>query len=237
MKKYLIAITLLFTLATTTQVAAQRHRHSQAVTATAPVAAQDTAGIEVFSDTTSVAEEDSLTSYNMQPNVQVNMSPIDLNNFFGGIDWDDVAGMFMIVCIVAIVFLLSPVLIIALIFYFINKNRKDKLKLAQMAIQQGRPIPEAIIREQSAHYEPNIRSGIREVFLGIGLMILLHIILGKLGFGIGALVFFIGLGKLVIALLDRQQSGRRNNVPPTYQQTPPPVNNENTPTDNNTDNK
>jgi hypothetical protein len=237
MKKYLIAITMLLTLATTTQAAAQRHRHSAAVTATAPAAVPDSAGIEAFSDTTSIAEEDSLgTTYTMQPNVQVNLSPIDLNNFFGGIDWDDVAGMFFIVCIVAIVFLLSPVLIIALIFYFINQNRKETLRLAQMAIQKGRPIPESIIREQPASYEPNIRSGIREVFLGIGLMILLHMILGKLGFGIGALVFFIGLGKLVIALLDRQHSGRKNYVPPT-RPTPPPVNSEDTPTDSNTDNK
>ena len=139
MKKYLIAITMLLTLATTTQAAAQRHRHSAAVTATAPAAVPDSAGIEAFSDTTSIAEEDSLgTTYTMQPNVQVNLSPIDLNNFFGGIDWDDVAGMFFIVCIVAIVFLLSPVLIIALIFYFINKNRKRNGLFRSLSYESSR---------------------------------------------------------------------------------------------------
>jgi hypothetical protein len=37
------------------------------------------------------------------------------------------------------------------------------------------------------------------MFTGIGLAIFLGIILDELGIGIGALVFFIGLGKYIIA--------------------------------------
>lgn len=201
MKQYLIAIAMLLTLATTTQAAAQKHRHSAAVTVS--VTPQDTAGIEAFSDTTGVAEEeDSLITYATPPHLHVN-----LDSILGEIPWGDVAGMLMIICVVFIIFLLAPVFIIAAIFYFINKNRKDKLKLAQMAIQNRQPIPEPLISDmQPMNSSNNFHSGIRQVFLGIGLMILLDIILGRFGLGIGALVFFIGLGKLAIAYLDNHKS-------------------------------
>ena len=44
------------------------------------------------------------------------------------------------------------------------------------------------------------------MFTGVGLAIFLGIILGDLGVGIGALVFFIGLGKYVIARQSRQDN-------------------------------
>ncbi|MBQ8656690.1 MAG: hypothetical protein IJ527_06550 [Prevotella sp.] len=225
MKKYLIATLMLLTLATTTQAAAQKHRHHPKVTAptvTPTTTAADTAGVEVFSDTTATAEQDSLPAYHTHTNVQVH-APIDLDRLMDNIDFEDIAGMFMIVCIVAIVFLLSPLLIMAMIFYFINKNRKDKMKLAEMAMRNGQPMPEPVARPRSALYEMNLRRGVKQIFLGIGLMILLGItFLGKLGFGIGALVFFLGLGKLVIALLDKHQSETDSYVPPV-RPTPPPV--------------
>jgi hypothetical protein len=45
------------------------------------------------------------------------------------------------------------------------------------------------------------------MFTGVGLAIFLGIVAGKVGFGIGALVFFIGLGKWFIA----RQSGNVGN--------------------------
>ena len=231
MKQYLIAIAMLLTLATTTQAAAQKHRHSAATTATVaqtqPMspATTDTVGIEAYSDTTSVAD-DSL-SYHQTGSYNVSVTtPVD--NLLSSIDGDDIAGMFFVLCIVTIMFLLAPVLIIAAIFYFINKSRKDKLKLAQMAIQNGQPVPEPLIRETPI--SPNIayRSGIKQIFLGIGLMVFLGFLIGKLGFGIGALVFFIGLGKLVIALIDK--SSEKKTYTYTPRQTPPPPVNHDTET-------
>jgi len=227
MKQYLIAITLLLTLATTTQAAAQKHRHSTKVTAVAPVATADTSGIEAFSDTTSAAVPDTMTTYSTNGHYSVNVTtPMD--NLLSSIDGEDLAGMVFVLCIVAIMFLLAPVMIIAAIFYFINKGRKDKLKLAQMAIQNGQPIPEPLIREQPVLGVNPYRGGITQICLGIGLMVFLGMIIGKLGFGIGALVFFIGLGKLIIALIDNQSQRKnytftpRQQTPPKTEQTPPP---------------
>ena len=54
---------------------------------------------------------------------------------------------------------------------------------------------------------------------------LARLIIGKLGWGIGALVFFIGLGKLIIALIENNSRSSRNYTY-TPRQTPPKVNNE-----------
>lgn len=242
MKNYLLSMVMMLALAFATQGStgiaavhsvAQKHRHSATTTAVAPAATtttavtpattQDTTGIEAFSDTTGLAEADSL---NTQQHVsyQVSMSP-NFDGILDGIDWNSVAGMFMVMGIVAIVCLLSPILIIAVIFYFVNKGRKDKLKLAQMALQNGQPIPEPLIRERPIPHRPNTYSGIKQMCLGIGLMIFLGLIIGKLGWGIGALVFFIGLGKLIIALIENNSRSSRNYTY-TPRQTPPKVNNE-----------
>ena len=69
-----------------------------------------------------------------------------------------------------------------------------------MAIQNGQQIPDDILKEKEDDWDKNdYQSGMRQIFLGVGLAIFLGIVAGKIGFGIGALVFFIGLGKVFIA--------------------------------------
>jgi len=121
----------------------------------------------------------------------------------------------MITGIVAIIviFLLAPLLIIIAIFYFVNKNRRERYKLAQMAIQNGQPIPDQILRDQTAEdimTNREYQTGLRQMFTGVGLAIFLGLLIGKIGIGIGALVFFIGLGKWFIS---RQNNNMGNNDP------------------------
>ena len=81
-----------------------------------------------------------------------------------------------------------------------------------MAMQNGQPIPDDVLKgnQNLAAIDANVyTSGLRQIFLGIGLAIFLGIVAGKIGFGIGALVFFIGLGKVVIA----KKSGITGNDP------------------------
>ena len=104
--------------------------------------------------------------------------------------------MFFVLCVLLIIFVLAPVFIIIALFYFINKNRKEKMRLAQMAMQQGQPIPDQLLNEKPADADEDYQRGMRQCFVGVGLMIFLGFAAGTVGFGIGALVFCIGLGKV-----------------------------------------
>ena len=200
MKKYLIALTLLFAFGATAPAAAQtqksRQQHELVDTAKQHV------GLEAFSDTTD-AYEDSIISAANNNRMTVEWDGGDAKGIFGSImrqlNADDIAGMFFVLAVVMIVFVLSPLVIFGLLLFFIFRNRKQKMKLAQMAMQNGQPIPDNLLNEQAADDKDTYQSGIRQVFLGVGLMVFLGITVGKVGLGIGALVFFIGLGKVLIS--------------------------------------
>jgi hypothetical protein len=79
-----------------------------------------------------------------------------------------------------------------------------------MAMQNGQPIPNDLLNEKQDDWDRNdYQAGIRQMFTGVGLAIFLGITAGKYGFSIGALVFFIGLGKWFVA----RQAGTTGNHP------------------------
>ena len=195
---------MLLVLSLNAEAASQKHRHS-ARTEQVDSTKDKQDAIEAFSDTTSSSREDAeddqyithrhRTTYTTSSDVQ---ELKEVMESVGGI-----FGPMLAVGIVAfvVIFFLLPLLIIFVIIYFVNKNRKERYKLAQMAIQNGQPIPDDILKNQvaSTSKSGDYQTGIRQMFLGVGLAIFLGIVAGKIGFGIGALVFFIGLGKWFIA--------------------------------------
>ena len=216
MKKFLIAITLMLTLGMNAEAASQKHRHTPR-TAQVDSTKNNQDAIEAFSDTTSTAdaddaEDDQYITHRHRTVVYGNSDDAkaigDAIESVGGIMVPSL--VFSIIAMV-ILFILAPLLIIVAIFYFVNKNRKERYKLAQMAIQNGQPIPDEILKEQVAgpSKSGDYQSGLRQMFTGVGLAIFLGLIIGKIGIGIGALVFFIGLGKWYIA----RQSGNGGNDP------------------------
>ena len=58
------------------------------------------------------------------------------------------------------------------------------------------------------------------MFTGIGLAIFLGIILEELGLGIGALVFFIGLGKFMIARQAKKNDSLNNDIRQNFDNNP-----------------
>lgn len=212
MKKYLIVITMMLALGLNTQAASQKHRHSPR-TAQVDSTKNNQDAIEAFSDTTSTAdaedaEDDKYITHRHRSVVYGGSEDMkEVMESVGGI-----LAPTMIFSIIAmiIMFVLAPLLIIIVIFYFVNKNRKERYKLAQMAIQNGQPIPDEILKEQiTPSRGSDYQAGVRQMFTGVGLAIFLGIVIGEIGVGIGALVFFIGLGKWYIA----RQSGDKGNDP------------------------
>ena len=131
------------------QIAAQKNRHAQPATVQVDTVSQN--AVDLFSDTTAV---DTASSRNIQ--VNVNLDDLDDTGFgnmfrfvFSNADADGIMGMAFVLCILLILFVLAPLLIIIALFYFINKNRKDRLRLAQMAVQNGQPIPEQLLKNNT----------------------------------------------------------------------------------------
>ena len=179
----------------------------------------------VFSDTTS-SDTVTVTKHNAKFTVTTRTSPWSTNtttyemddddfgnmisNVFGEMRGKDIAGMFFVLCVLLIIFVLAPVFIIIALFYFINKNRKEKMRLAQMAMQQGQPIPDQLLNNSPTDADGEYQKGMRQCFVGVGLMVFLGYAAGQVGFGIGALVFCIGLGK-VFASKTAQKRNNMNN--------------------------
>lgn len=208
MKKYLIAIAMVLTLGQNAEAVAQKHRHTPR-TEQVDSSKNKKDAIEAFSDTTSAAdaedaEDDKYITYRRGTTYSSSSDAEELKEVL-----DSVGGFFapwMAVSFFAIfvIFLLAPLLIIIVVFYFVNRNRKERYKLAQMAIQNGQPIPDEILKDNDGKFlASEYQAGIRQMFVGVGLAIFLGIILGELGIGIGALVFFIGLGKWFVARQSR----------------------------------
>lgn len=207
MKKYLIAIAMVLTLSSNATATAQKHRHTPRTEQVSDTVKHNPDAIEAFSDTTAAKsnanadfddDDDSYTRYQVR-------TPVDdasevMDKIFGGL------GIAMIIPILAIVIfgLLLPLIILFTVLYFVNRNRRDKYRLAEMAIKNGQPIPDELLKEVKDDWDSNgYNAGIRQMFTGVGLAIFLGLILDELGIGIGALVFFIGLGKWYIARQNR----------------------------------
>lgn len=210
MKKCLIAIAMVLTLSMNADAAAQKHRHTPRTEQVDSTKTKD--AIEAFSDTTATAdandaEDDQYVSHHRHSSFSVSGFPDD---FFDNFDGKDIAGMIFVLLIILTIFLFAPIGIIIAIFYFVNKNRREKYRLAQMAMQNGQPIPNDLLNEKQDDWDRNdYQAGIRQMFTGVGLAIFLGITAGKYGFSIGALVFFIGLGKWFVA----RQAGTTGNRP------------------------
>ena len=210
MKKCLIAIAMVLTLSMNADAAAQKHRHTPRTEQVDSTKTKD--AIEAFSDTTTTAdandaEDDQYVSRHRHSSFRVSGFPDD---FFDNFDGKDIAGMIFVLLIILTIFLFAPIGIIIAIFYFVNKNRREKYRLAQMAMQNGQPIPNDLLNEKQDDWDRNdYQAGIRQMFTGVGLAIFLGITAGKYGFSIGALVFFIGLGKWFVA----RQAGTTGNRP------------------------
>lgn len=158
-------------------------------------------GLEAFSDTTMEAVDSAISR-----NINIvddwdddeDAGPI-FKKFMREVNANGLVGMFFAMMVVLVIFVISPLVIFGLLLYFIFRNRRQKMRLAEMAMQNGQPIPDQLLKEPDFGDTATYQSGMRQLFLGIGLMIFLGFTAGKIGVGIGALVFFIGLGKVIIA--------------------------------------
>ena len=154
MKKLMLLLSVATLLAMPmTDASAQSHRHTPRTTSNVTVnkngakinatVDNDTInGVVAFSDTTSAAaqDQDSMDEeYTYQYSSDNDIHELkEVMNALG-------PSLFMPIILVAIIFVVAPVIIILIICFFIYKNRQQKLKLAEMAMKNGQPIPDSVL--------------------------------------------------------------------------------------------
>ncbi|MDE6011947.1 MAG: hypothetical protein K2G91_04350 [Prevotella sp.] len=163
--------------------------------------------VEVYSDTTTVDSNGMFSAVNVwddkdDPWDDEWSSSFNLGN---SIDVDNLMGMVFVLCLTFLVFVLAPVLIIGIILYFVYKNRREKIRLMEMAQKSGKGLPLNMMVAPNSQADALWNKGIKQVFLGAGLSFLLMVLLGKLGLAIGALIMLIGCGNLAIAQNAKQK--------------------------------
>ena len=230
MKKILLSMALLLTLGSSAPAVAQRHRHTPRTEKTVQQSAANDQkqsadkaidpkssdeGIEAYSDTSSVAKEDT-TSYASSPGIDDSddFSPSRFNDpfswfatmstTFGGV----VIAIFVILFV--LVFLLMPLIITLLIIRYFIRRHNDRVRLAEKAMETGQPLTDEQMPLSRKSPEYMWRRGVRNVSIGLGLMAFFWFLGAESIVGIGALIAFMGAGQMFMVRYNYNSSFGRN---------------------------
>lgn len=153
-------------------------------------------GIEAFSDTTQAIAQ---TTTN-------NVDNWDSDNYDDPFAWlvaltASTGGILLAIFIVLMVllFILFPFIIFALLLRFIIKRHNDRVTLAEKAMENGQPIPDEIMSIDKQSEDYMWKRGIRNVAIGLGIMVMFWIWNADTLTGIGALIFCYGIGQMIIS--------------------------------------
>ena len=133
MKKYLIAIAMVLTLSMNANAAAQKHRHTPR-TEQVDSTKKDQPAIEAYSDTANAKSAEDAEDDKYITHRHVYADDDFPGSYFSGMGRDEIFGMGFVVLIVLLTCVVAPIGIIIAIFYFVNKNRRERYRLAQMAM-------------------------------------------------------------------------------------------------------
>jgi uncharacterized membrane protein len=219
-----------------TQTFGQKHRHTpqaELVDSTSKDA------IEVFSDTTSadtaqkqssVTRVISINASNDAELEELEKNMTLLNKSFDLVPWATITSILAIIFLILLLPIILIIVIVVVVLKHSRKRNRERMMNMNMNKQQADPqsnvnaAPEQISggnyqqssadwTQSSSMIEDDYQKGLRQCFVGVGLFIFLGLIIDEVGFGIGALVFCIGLGKVVGAkkmkqMRDEQEKGK-----------------------------
>lgn len=232
MKKFIVCMVLLMAVIFgTTVVMAAKQKQVKTEKTQQPIPTEDTtdtATVAATNDPTYTDSVDSSQSNMDEDGANDDGSDVDdLGNLVKKIDGSNTFSMMMLIPIIGTISgCLLVLAIIFLVFYFRYKNRQAKYRLAEKALESGKPLPEGVFTpdastssatSKSSHpssYNTSERDkGIRNTFLGIGLFIFLWAITGSFGVGcVGLLVMFMGIGRWYTAYEHRKDNDMLNNL-------------------------
>lgn len=224
MKQKILIFALMFVLGTAA-VAQPKHRHhavadTTAVVTNAAANANVDEGVEAFSDTTSIAEENATV-----PRVYVD-DDFDFDDFE---DFEDMPGwlrsllggsigvfggiFIILMLIIAVLLALAPFVALVLILRYLIRQHNDRVTLASKAMESGQPIPEELMPVDKQSDEYLRRRGIRNIWIGIGMAIMFGIWGADMLTGVGFLVLCYGIGQVFIARSSKKKNDVENMNP------------------------
>ena len=214
MKQKLIAVALLLTLTFTVCGAQPKHRHNAVITVVDSMAVNDDEGIEAYSDTTSLAEENDTDE---AESVRVSHNPTDyedpiswLESFTTGTMGVGATILAVLIVIIVLLFalmvLFGPFVVLILVLRYLIRRHNDRVSLAEKAMETGQPIPAEMMSIDKQDDEYLRRRGIRNTCIGIGLVIMFGIWGSDMLTGIGFLVLFYGVGQMLIARSSKKKN-------------------------------
>ena len=228
--KRLITITLALALLATSpahQAMAKGQKGKATATATTNAPAvndsTDEEGIVAYSDTTETdAQGDSVTYYNGKGNT----ASLDWNNdqadsllerwaleLLGGTAGFWASAFATLVVILVFLFLCSPFIVLGLFIWYLVRRNRQRLEFARQAMENGQPIPQEMLSMELQTDSYMWSKGVRNVFLGLGLIVFgLFINIETLA-AVGALLICMGAGQCVIAKTSGK--GERRKTTPT----------------------
>lgn len=227
MKKILFSLAVLLALGSSAPADAQRHRHTPRTTVVDKEKAQDAkaddedvvnGGITAFSDTSSVAKDTAFAIAVYRGDSTVNDSNrYDPSRFDDPFSWIGYlcsssfwGNLFVFgLLLLFLLFLFLPLIIVLLIIRYFVRRHNDRVRLAEKAMEQGRPLTdeEMLLSKKSPDYM--WRRGVRNVSIGIGLAIFLWCLGAESLAGIGGLVACLGAGQMFMVCYNyNSQFGR-----------------------------
>lgn len=201
MKKTIFLMAMLLALSAAAPMASaapQSHRnrpHTQMVDKK-DKDATDEEGVVAYSDTvtadTASAANGGATFDNDAP-----VSRDELLEFYNSLPgW--IVKFFLIVCVFVPMLLcfLAPIIVVLLVIRYFMRRHKDRVRLAEMAMEKGEPFNDELKPLSRKSPEYMWRRGVRNTSIGAGLMIFFWFFGMQSLMGIGALVACIGLGQM-----------------------------------------
>lgn len=228
--KRLITITLALALLATSPVhqamaKGQKGKATVTTTTNAPAVndSTDEEGIVAYSDTTGTdAEEDSVTYYNGKGNT----ASLDWNNdqadsllerwaleLLGGTAGFWASAFATLVVILVFLFLCSPFIVLGLFIWYLVRRNRQRLDFARQAMENGQPIPQEMLSMELQTDSYMWSKGVRNVFLGLGLIVFGLFVSIEILSAVGALLICMGAGQCVIAKTSGK--GERRKTTPT----------------------
>ena len=215
MKYYFFAICILLFLDVSEANAGSKHRHTPRSNKVVTVKDTASVGIEAYSDTTGVAVKtatDTVNIFNTSSSDEgVPYHHSDPFDFISGMVKLGDSGVFVaILCIMfALLFLLAPFIVVAILIYFLIKRHNDKVKLTEKSIETGTPLPSnGKLGGAKDADEILWRKGINNVAVGLGLALMFWLFDTEMLVGIGLLILCYGLGQMYMA---RSSANKKNN--------------------------